>query len=192
MDIDTADMEEKAASRVKKIVKLGRELKGKDWEMIQFYKNKMTKFKDTMPLIQDLKNPAMRDRHWSQLMEEVGKTFDPHCDDFSLGTLIGLELDEFADPVAEISGAATKELQIENNINDIVTVWDETLIDVKQYKDGSKGHSLIQGNTDDLYTLLEDHQVPLLVTSPWDCPCRDISPSPGLTRCPRLLRSRCR
>ena len=30
----------------------------------------------TMPLIQDLKNPAMRDRHWTQLQEEVQKPFD--------------------------------------------------------------------------------------------------------------------
>ena len=55
MEINTSDMEEKAAARVKSIVKLNRELKGKDWDMIEFYKRKMTKFKDTMPLIQDLK-----------------------------------------------------------------------------------------------------------------------------------------
>ena len=29
-----------------------------------------------MPLIQDLKNPAMRDRHWLQLKDEVQKPFD--------------------------------------------------------------------------------------------------------------------
>ena len=29
-----------------------------------------------MPLIQDLKNPAMRDRHWERLKEEVQKPFD--------------------------------------------------------------------------------------------------------------------
>lgn len=29
-----------------------------------------------MPLIQDLKNPAMRDRHWAQIKSEVQKPFD--------------------------------------------------------------------------------------------------------------------
>ena len=29
-----------------------------------------------MPLIQDLKNPAMRGRHWLQLKDEVQKMFD--------------------------------------------------------------------------------------------------------------------
>ena len=29
-----------------------------------------------MPLIQDLKNPAMRDRHWAQIKTDVQKPFD--------------------------------------------------------------------------------------------------------------------
>ena len=29
-----------------------------------------------MPLIQDLKNPAMRERHWTQLQDEIQKSFD--------------------------------------------------------------------------------------------------------------------
>ena len=39
----------------------------------------------TMPLIQDLKNPAMRDRHWTQLQEEVQKPFD-HTSTADIGT----------------------------------------------------------------------------------------------------------
>ena len=29
-----------------------------------------------MPLVQDLKNPAMRERHWAQIKSEVQKSFD--------------------------------------------------------------------------------------------------------------------
>ena len=39
-------------------------------------KGQIETFKRTMPLIQDLKNPAMRERHWEQLKEEVQKPFD--------------------------------------------------------------------------------------------------------------------
>ena len=39
-------------------------------------KQRIETFKRTMPLIQDLKNPAMRDRHWERLKEEVQKPFD--------------------------------------------------------------------------------------------------------------------
>ena len=31
----------------------------------------MDQFRRTMPLITDLKNPAMRDRHWDQIQELV-------------------------------------------------------------------------------------------------------------------------
>ncbi len=39
----------------------------KNWEIIDVTKNKVDRFKRTMPLVNDLHNPAMRDRHWSQI-----------------------------------------------------------------------------------------------------------------------------
>ena len=84
-----------------------------------------------MPLIQDLKNPAMRDRHWAQLQEEVQKPFDhtSKCSqntsqgirqpmpfegaDFTLEKLVEIGLDQHAEVVGDISSAASKELAIE-------------------------------------------------------------------------------
>ena len=54
-----------------------------DWTICAFLKNQIETFKRTMPLIQDLKNPAMRDRHWLQLKDEVQKPFD-HNSKYSL------------------------------------------------------------------------------------------------------------
>ena len=47
-----------------------------DWTICESLKSRIDTFKRTMPLIQDLKNPAMRDRHWQQLKQEVQKPFD--------------------------------------------------------------------------------------------------------------------
>ncbi len=47
-----------------------------DWTICDTLKGRVETFKRTMPLIQDLKNPAMRDRHWQQLKQEVQKPFD--------------------------------------------------------------------------------------------------------------------
>jgi len=47
-----------------------------DWTVCGSLKSRIETFKKTMPLIQDLKNPAMRDRHWQQLKDEVQKQFD--------------------------------------------------------------------------------------------------------------------
>ena len=51
-------------------------LKDKNWEICDSIKSRIEQFKRTMPLIQDLKNPAMRDRHWAQIKSEVQKPFD--------------------------------------------------------------------------------------------------------------------
>ena len=73
-------------------------------------------FKKTMPLITDMRNPAMRPRHWARLMEAIGAAFDPTAPGFTLDSVIGLHLDQHADIIAELSANATKELAIELSI----------------------------------------------------------------------------
>ena len=48
----------------------------RDWEICDSIKGRIDQFKRTMPLIQDLKNSAMRDRHWTQIKKDVQKPFD--------------------------------------------------------------------------------------------------------------------
>lgn len=73
-------------------------------------------FKKTMPLIMDLRNPAMRPRHWANLMEVVGATFDPAGPGFTLDSVVKLHLDQHADLIADLSSNASKELAIETSI----------------------------------------------------------------------------
>ena len=47
-----------------------------NWTITGSLRGRIETFKKTMPLIQDLKNPAMRLRHWTQLQEEIQKPFD--------------------------------------------------------------------------------------------------------------------
>ena len=42
--------------------------------MVGSLKERVDNLKKLMPLIGDLRNPAMRERHWKTLMEEVGLT----------------------------------------------------------------------------------------------------------------------
>ena len=58
---------EEAAGRIgKAISKLGREVK--TWPALSWIKDIVEAFKKTMPLITDLRNPSMRQRHWEDLM----------------------------------------------------------------------------------------------------------------------------
>lgn len=66
-----------------------------------------------MPLIRDLKNHAMRPRHWASIQQKMQRQFDHKAEDFTLERIIHYGFDQYADPINEISGAATKEFAIE-------------------------------------------------------------------------------
>lgn len=63
-------MDEAAARYYKLVSKLGRDIK--HWPAWGWLKDTIDAFKTTMPLITHLRNPAMRDRHWQQLMQHIG------------------------------------------------------------------------------------------------------------------------
>lgn len=72
------------------------------------------------------------------LSDELEKTFDHTADEFTLERIIELGFDAHAEKVSEISGAASKELAIEQSLSGIREVWEETVLDVSPYKD--RGH----------------------------------------------------
>lgn len=73
----------------------------------------MDKFRRTLPLITDLKNPAMRSRHWTRVKATVDRDFDETSKEFTLELIAEMQLQNFADEISEISNAATMELAIE-------------------------------------------------------------------------------
>lgn len=147
-------MEEGAGRVSKALTKLGRE--AKSWPVWEMSKDTLEAFKRTMPLITDLRNPAMRERHWGTLMEHLGKKFDPFADNFTLESIVSLQLDQHAEFIAELSVNATKELAIEASITKIAQVWGDLLLDMVEHKAAYKLRS-----TDDIFAALEDNSVTL-------------------------------
>ncbi|XP_059574595.1 dynein axonemal heavy chain 2 isoform X3 [Alligator mississippiensis] len=156
--LQTETMESIARGLLRQLHKLSRDLKDHNWEVIETSKAKIEQFQRTMPLISDLRNPAMRDRHWAQVKDMVLCPFDQEADDFRLEDVVALGLDRHGEQVAEISAAATKELAIEQALQGIVQTWDVMQLDIVPYKD--KGHHRLRG-TDEVFQALEDNQVVL-------------------------------
>ncbi len=125
------------------------------WQEI---KERVDQFKASLPLIQDLKNPALRPRHWEQLKVEVGKPFDPESIEFTLEVLFALGLDGYADTIGQLSISATKELAIEESLKTIEEQWDSINLELIRHKE-SEYHRL--KSADEIFQLLEDHQVTL-------------------------------
>ncbi|XP_057714813.1 dynein axonemal heavy chain 2 isoform X3 [Corythoichthys intestinalis] len=154
----TENMENIAQDIYKILHKLQRQLKDKNWDIVDCSKKKVDQFRRIIPLIADMRNPAMRDRHWKQICEEVQSSFDHTSVDFTLEKIIALGFDKYSDKISDISGAASKELSIEQGLNDIIQTWEELTLDIIPYKD--KGHFRLRG-TEDIFQALEDNQVAL-------------------------------
>uniref|UniRef100_A0A8C8SM12 Dynein axonemal heavy chain 2 n=1 Tax=Pelusios castaneus TaxID=367368 RepID=A0A8C8SM12_9SAUR len=128
--LQTEVMETMAYGLSRKLTKLSRELKDRNWEIIETSKVKIEQFKRTMPLISDLRNPALRERHWDQVKDLVLRMFDQDAEDFRLENIVELGLDQHVEKISEISGSATKELSIELALQAIAKTWDITLLDI--------------------------------------------------------------
>ena len=94
----------------------------KNWGAYRGLEDAVKNMLTSLPLIQELHHPAMRDRHWKQLMRATGVSFVMGSN-FSLGNLLDLKLHEYEDDVLEIVDRAQKELTIERQLKKLSDTW---------------------------------------------------------------------
>lgn len=66
-----------------------------------------------MPIITDLCNPNLRDRHWKRIYEVLEHTFNDEDDPMTLGKLIEIDAFHHSETIQEISGQASSEASLE-------------------------------------------------------------------------------
>ncbi|KAJ8920059.1 hypothetical protein NQ315_011713 [Exocentrus adspersus] len=133
--IETSEMEETAQTLFRKLTRLSRELQDKEWSIVEDVRQRVDAFRRTLPLLGDLKNPAMRSRHWDKVKKIVGVDFDENSSAFNLEAIYAMEMHKYAEDINEISNAATMELQIERGLNSIKEIWATMKIEVIAYKE---------------------------------------------------------
>jgi dynein heavy chain, axonemal len=111
-------------------------------------------FLDAMPLVTDLRNPAMRPRHWAKLMTLTGKTFTPPHEDpeMKLANLLELHLHDHTNEVDEITDQALKEAKMEEGLRLLEETWatieflTEDHMDVKILKIGEEDFETLEAH----------------------------------------------
>lgn len=100
-------------------------------------------FKKSIPLFENLKSEALRDRHWKELMEKTGVEFDPKA--ATLQNLIDMKLYKYEEQIDEIFSDAKKELKIEQLLKDVAEAWRNRKFEMKKHmRDGEdRGYILI-------------------------------------------------
>ncbi|XP_069727356.1 dynein axonemal heavy chain 10 [Phaenicophaeus curvirostris] len=122
---------------------------------------KMKAFQDSIPLLLDLKNEALRERHWQDLMERTGTSFEMTGETFTLQNMFAMELHKHSDVISETVGTAVKELSIEKGVKEIAETWEHLKFTVQTYFKGTEKRGFILGSVDEILEILDDNNVNL-------------------------------
>ncbi|XP_043910785.1 dynein beta chain, flagellar outer arm-like [Protopterus annectens] len=123
----------------------------------------------TLPLIEDLGNPAMKTRHWKQLVRLTGGVLHVTAENLrtmTLGDLLTLGLQKHIDHVKTIVQRAVKDVTIENALKNCEEVWLSKIFDLRPHRrvivasvQNKGGTVMLLTNTDGIFEELEHHQL---------------------------------
>lgn len=121
-------------------------------------RNTIEGFKVSIPFIQELKHPAIQERHWKRIMEETGKDLgDINLKTITLSKVFELELHLHQEKVQEICKEAKEEALNEENIAGIDKIWKDTAFDVVVYKKGTEVRGYSIKTPEEIRQKLEDN-----------------------------------
>ncbi|KAG2470484.1 DYH10 protein, partial [Polypterus senegalus] len=123
--------------------------------------SKMKEFKDSIPLLLYLKNEALRERHWKELMTRTGTSFDMNPDTFTLENMFAMELHKYGNVISEIVTSAVKELGIEKGVKEVLETWDNMKFAILRYFKGTQERGHILGSVDEILQILDDNAMNL-------------------------------
>lgn len=108
-----------------------------------------------LPLIGDLRDDAMRDRHWQKIKDKVQKDFSVD-DKLLLKDVFELNLGKYKEDVEEITDQARQEAKMEKTLKKLDETWKDICFEFTKHKDTDI--KLLKINEDD-FDMLEENQV---------------------------------
>ncbi|XP_050390512.1 dynein axonemal heavy chain 1 [Patella vulgata] len=118
-------------------------------------KQAIEEFKPFIPLIQGLRNPGMRNRHWEQLSEDLGFPVRPKAN-LTFSKCLEMKLQDHITVIAKVAEVAGKEYSIENALDKMEKEWEPVSFEIMPYKDTG---TFILRSSEDTSQLLDDHIV---------------------------------
>ncbi|CAH8560243.1 unnamed protein product [Schistosoma turkestanicum] len=125
--------------------------------VVPLLKEKVEDMKLKLPTITDLRNPALKPRHWKILEELIGFRMSDLETPMNLGYLDQLKAFDKAEQIQEISGQATSESGLEMLLKKVEESWKSAEFIVLPYKDSKD--VFIVGGTDEIQQLWDDSNI---------------------------------
>ena len=116
-------------------------------------KAKVEEFSPVLPVVRDLRNESMKDRHWEQIHSLIG--FEVKGDEsFTLGDLVKRHVTDFHEEITTIATSAQQEAVLEGMMDKVEGIWREAIFEVKSYKESKDMFML--GDTSEVSANLDD------------------------------------
>ncbi|NXH86672.1 DYH17 protein, partial [Edolisoma coerulescens] len=119
-DLNVEDMDIECKKFAKDIRSLDKEVKS--WDAFTGLESSMKNMMTSLRAVSELQNPAIRDRHWQELVQTTKVQFTM-SEDTTLADLLQLNLHKFEEEVRGIVDKATKEAGMEKVLNALDTTW---------------------------------------------------------------------
>ena len=152
--VDTVYMEEKITRYTKIVSKLERGLVPN--KVVPKLKSTVLEYKETLPVIQSLRNQAMKESHWAKVQTEIGHEL-VRDENFTLGLLLQFQVGLYKDRIIAISTEATQEAALEQLLHKVQSKWATIEFTLNPYKDSKD--VFILGAVDEVIVALEDSMV---------------------------------
>ena len=125
-------------------------------EVVPKLKSLVDEYRTMYTTIVDLRNPALKARHWEKIQETIGRTISKE-ESFTLGKLVEMRVFDFKEEINSISGQAGSDAAVEEMLARIVKLWSEAELVIAPYRDYKD--VFILGSVEDIQTILEDSLV---------------------------------
>ncbi|XP_076985169.1 dynein axonemal heavy chain 1 isoform X1 [Tamandua tetradactyla] len=118
-------------------------------------RTRIEEFKPYIPLIQGLRNPGMRNRHWEILSNEININVRPKAN-LTFARCLEMNLQDHIESISKVAEVAGKEYTIEQALDKMEKEWSTILFNVLPYKETE---TFILKSPDEASQLLDDHIV---------------------------------
>ena len=155
-EIDTNLLSEYAEKHTK--VALRCENRGlKESTAVQALKKEVVQFKETMPVVEALSNPKLRDYHWEEVKELLKADIPLEERQFTLETLIDLNVAKYKEEVHNVSVTASQEYNLEQQLETIKRQWEKKGFETKMYlRELQREQITVITNSEQLFIDLDD------------------------------------
>ncbi|XP_020566647.2 dynein heavy chain 11, axonemal-like [Oryzias latipes] len=153
INVEQMDMELRRFAKEMKLL----DKEARAWDVYTGLESTVKNLLTSLRAVNELQNPAIRERHWQQLMTKTKVRF-VMGDNTTLGDLLELQLHHVEDEVKNIVDKAVKEMAIEKVLAEITQTW--SVMSLSYENHSSTGIPLLKPD-ETLIETLEDNQLQL-------------------------------